>query len=203
MDDCRQSPSGRMSRGRSTRKTTHSAASSAGSWGALRPLKLKVAVGIEQAFSVPKPCEWVIESSTPSTSGSHSSAGGSSSLPCRKKLLDILESRPVPRKYLLSAEACSGGLQRAEKRGKKLPDFLEDALRSVARGERPGDGTDKPAALRPSTTTPKVAGSRSWPTPQPLAAARAARMQTGQQPNSLVTKAIPTPKPSSPVRSSP
>jgi hypothetical protein len=198
MDDCRQSPSGRMSRGRSTRKTTRSGASSGGFWGALKPLKLKVASGIKQAFFVPKPSEWVTESSMPSTSGCPSSGGESSSLPCQKKLLNILESRPVPRKYLLSAKACSGGLQRAEKRGKKLPDFLEDALRSVVRRHRPNDGTHEPATSRPSTTTPEVAGSRSWPTLRPRTAAR-----PGHQPNPLATRAIPTPNPSSPVRSSP
>lgn len=199
MDDCRQSPSGRMSRGRSIRRTTRSGASSAGFWGALRPLKLKVAAGIEQAFTVPRPSEWVTESSTPSGSGCPSSAGESSSLPCRKTLLDILESEPVHPKYLLSAEACSGALQRAEKRGKKLPDFLEDALRSVAQGrDRRSDGTHEPATARPSTTTPKVAGSRDWPTLRLRTAAR-----PGHQPNPLVTRAIPTPNPNSPVRSSP
>jgi len=199
MDDCRQSPSGRMSRGRSIRRTTRSGASSAGCWGGLKTLELRVGNGIKQAFFVPKPSEWVTESSTPSTSGCPSSGGESSSLPCRKKLSDNLESEPVPRKYFLSAKACSGGLQRAEKRGKKLPDFLEDALRSVAQGrDRRSDGTHEPATARPSTTTPEVAGSRAWPTPRPRTAAR-----PGQQPNPLVTRAIPAPNPSSPVRSSP
>ena len=46
-------------------------------------------------------------------------------------LSDILEDDPDP-KYLLSPRACSGILNRAEKRGKELPEMLEEALRSVA-----------------------------------------------------------------------
>jgi len=38
------------------------------------------------------------------------------------------------RRYCLSAKACRGILNRAERRGKKLPAMLEEALRAVAGG---------------------------------------------------------------------
>lgn len=60
------------------------------------------------------------------SSGRFHSDGGVSSLS------DILETGDVPRKYFLSPTACSGILRRAEKRGKKLPKVLEDALRTQA-----------------------------------------------------------------------
>lgn len=47
------------------------------------------------------------------------------------KLSQILERNPDP-KYNLSAKACLGILNRAEKRGKKLPEALERALREQA-----------------------------------------------------------------------
>ena len=47
------------------------------------------------------------------------------------KLSQILERNPDP-KYNLSAKACQGILNRAEKRGKKLPEALERALRAQA-----------------------------------------------------------------------
>ena len=49
------------------------------------------------------------------------------------KLSQILELNPDP-KYNLSAKACRGILNRAEKRGKKLPEALEQALRAQAEG---------------------------------------------------------------------
>ncbi len=51
-------------------------------------------------------------------------AGGSS-------LSDILEKGPIPPRFFLSAKAAAGILRRAEKRGKKLPEALEQALRAV------------------------------------------------------------------------
>ena len=42
-------------------------------------------------------------------------------------LSQILEEKPHP-KYCLSAKACQGILNRAEKRGKKLPDLLRETL---------------------------------------------------------------------------
>jgi hypothetical protein len=47
------------------------------------------------------------------------------------RLSQILEACPHP-KYSLSAKACQGILNRAEKRGKKLPEQLEMALRVQA-----------------------------------------------------------------------
>lgn len=47
------------------------------------------------------------------------------------KLSQILERNPDP-KYNLSARACQGILNRAEKRGKQLPEALERALRAQA-----------------------------------------------------------------------
>ncbi len=48
-------------------------------------------------------------------------------------LSQILEDpATIPEKYYLSATACRGILRRAEKRGKKLPERLEAALRAVA-----------------------------------------------------------------------
>lgn len=47
------------------------------------------------------------------------------------RLSQILEGRQL-QKYYLSAKACQGILIRAEKRGKKLPEMLEYALRNQA-----------------------------------------------------------------------
>src|SRR6476620_4900215 len=44
----------------------------------------------------------------------------------------VLETRPVPRRYWLSAKAAAGILRRAEKRGKELPERLRTALESLA-----------------------------------------------------------------------
>jgi hypothetical protein len=49
-------------------------------------------------------------------------------------LSQILEDSPHP-KYSLSAKACIGILNRAERRGKKLPKLLEMALLLQARAE--------------------------------------------------------------------
>jgi hypothetical protein len=43
-------------------------------------------------------------------------------------------------RYCLSSRACAGILRRAEKRGKKLPELLDQALRQTA------DGPPKPLA---------------------------------------------------------
>ncbi len=47
-------------------------------------------------------------------------------------LSDVLETGEVPQRFFLSATACQGILRRAEKRGKKLPPQLAQALHSVA-----------------------------------------------------------------------
>jgi len=46
-------------------------------------------------------------------------------------LSDILETGEVPRRFFLSATDCRGILRRAEKRGKKLPAQLQQALSAV------------------------------------------------------------------------
>jgi hypothetical protein len=47
-------------------------------------------------------------------------------------LSQILERGPIPLRYYLSAEACTGILRRAGKRGKELPALLARALKAVA-----------------------------------------------------------------------
>jgi hypothetical protein len=46
-----------------------------------------------------------------------------------------LETQPVPQRFFLSATACKGILRRADRRGKKLPEQLHDALLLVAQAE--------------------------------------------------------------------
>jgi hypothetical protein len=46
-------------------------------------------------------------------------------------LSDTLETGDLPQRFYLSAKACAGIIRRAEKRGKKLPDALHEALLSV------------------------------------------------------------------------
>lgn len=55
-------------------------------------------------------------------------------IPNPTKLSEILESN-VDEKYHLSARACQGILNRAEKRGKELPKSLLDALKEQARSD--------------------------------------------------------------------
>lgn len=50
--------------------------------------------------------------------------------PIIEQLSNILEKSPNLRKYQLSPKACIGILRRAERRGKKLPEALERALRA-------------------------------------------------------------------------
>ena len=63
-------------------------------------------------------------------------------------LSDILETNPDP-KYNLSAKACQGILNRAERRGKELPKILREALeQTIARSLMQEETeTDKPSAL--------------------------------------------------------
>ena len=61
------------------------------------------------------------------------SAGVESSL-LVASLSEVLETGTLPQRYCLSAKACSGILKRAERRGKKLPQMLRDALKQAAGG---------------------------------------------------------------------
>jgi hypothetical protein len=47
-------------------------------------------------------------------------------------LSDTLETGVLPQRFSLSATACRGILRRADKRGKKLPERLQQALEAVA-----------------------------------------------------------------------
>lgn len=49
---------------------------------------------------------------------------------CLSWLQEVLETGPLPTRYFLSETACQGILRRAAKRGKKLPEMLEAALRA-------------------------------------------------------------------------
>lgn len=159
MDDHRQSPSGKMFPESCQPRTTPSAASSAGCLGSMKPLKLKKANGIEQAFSVAKPSEWVGESSTANSLVWLRPAGEFFSVPCRVTLSSVLERTPVHRKYYLSPQACSGNLRRAERAGKKLPEALVTSLQAGAQGQSPGDKIAPPRSL-PSTAIPEGATFR-------------------------------------------
>jgi hypothetical protein len=63
--------------------------------------------------------------STLNTSEFHSDAAACS-------LSDILETGVPPQRFFLSATACQGILRRSERRGKKIPQALEQALLLVA-----------------------------------------------------------------------
>ena len=63
---------------------------------------------------------------------------------CLSWLWQVLETGPVPTRFYLSANACRGILRRAERRGKKLPEMLEAALRA-----RIGMEDESPHLVRP------------------------------------------------------
>jgi hypothetical protein len=46
-------------------------------------------------------------------------------------LSQVLEQTLTPQRFFLSSKACAGILRRAEKRGKKLPEQLQNALLAV------------------------------------------------------------------------
>jgi hypothetical protein len=58
-------------------------------------------------------------------------------------LRNVLQTQPVAPKFYLSARACEGILRRAERRGKKLPEALERALKNQSpfRGLSSGETT--------------------------------------------------------------
>lgn len=67
----------------------------------------------------------------------------------------VLETRPVPPRYWLSAKAAAGILRRAGLRGKDLPPQLRAALESLARSA-PTTGTSKPSTRgRTSSSQPR------------------------------------------------
>jgi hypothetical protein len=51
-------------------------------------------------------------------------------------LSDTLETGDLPQRFFLSATACAGILRRAEKRGKQLPEALEQALKQVGQTQK-------------------------------------------------------------------
>jgi hypothetical protein len=62
----------------------------------------------------------------------NSSVSHSGEKECTSSLSKVLETGELPQRFYLSQKACAGILRRAEKRGKKLPPMLEQALRQAA-----------------------------------------------------------------------
>jgi len=50
-------------------------------------------------------------------------------------LWQVVEMTSIPQKYFLSAQACSGILVRAARRGKKLPTMLDRVLKQQAHAQ--------------------------------------------------------------------
>ena len=73
-------------------------------------------------------------------------------LPLRSCLSAILEKNPDP-KYNLSPKACQGILNRAERRGKKLPEALRIALERQARLPSETTTMDEFLPMNPSRST--------------------------------------------------
>jgi hypothetical protein len=63
----------------------------------------------------------------------NSSVSHSGEKECTSSLSKVLETGELPQRFYLSQKACAGILRRAEKRGKKLPPMLEQALRQAAK----------------------------------------------------------------------
>ena len=99
------------------------------------------------------------------------SFGESPSEESASRLSQILEDCPLP-KYSLSARACQGILNRAERRGKELPPELKAALiaQSATDGSNPKEHTTTPAATSSTDQTMTQSASRETestePTPQ-------------------------------------
>jgi site-specific DNA-cytosine methylase len=64
-------------------------------------------------------------------------------------LSQVLETTSIPQRFFLSSTACAGILRRADKRGKQLPQQLEQALRTVAQGMEPEAETAKTSSSSP------------------------------------------------------
>ena len=92
------------------------------------PLFLSLRGGGPQADA--SPMEWQDDGALRGEYTMHS-FGESPSVAVESRLSAILEDCPHP-KYSLSAKACLGSLKRAERRGKKLPEELERAMRAQA-----------------------------------------------------------------------
>lgn len=73
------------------------------------------------------------------------------------RLSDILETNP-DQKYRLSAKACQGILNRAERRGKELPSELKAALTAQSVCKE----TESTEAIQPDATAPDGAGGGSY-----------------------------------------
>ena len=93
---------------------------------------------------------------TADTSECPSGAGASSSL------ADVLEA-DVPARFYLSPRAAAGILRRAERRGKRLPEALETALRALSRQAKSDSETEatKTSSLIPSETNPNRGADHS------------------------------------------
>lgn len=57
-------------------------------------------------------------------------------------LWQVVEMTSIPQKYFLSAQACSGILVRAARRGKKLPTMLDRVLKQQAHAQDLQDSQD-------------------------------------------------------------
>ena len=66
----------------------------------------------------------------------NSSVSHSGEKECTSSLSKVLETGELPQRFYLSQKACAGILRRAEKRGKKLPPMLDQALRQAACNEQ-------------------------------------------------------------------
>ena len=80
--------------------------------------------------------------------------GESPSVDVESHLSQILEASPHP-KYSLSAKACLGILNRAEKRGKVLPEILKAALTQQAQMELTASKVTVSTELTPQDATEK------------------------------------------------
>jgi len=86
--------------------------------------------------------------------------GESPNVAVESTLSSILEAN-APEKYYLSAKACEGILRRAERRGKKLPKMLKDALEQMIQREK---GTEElETEDKAATLTTPGGGTASGP----------------------------------------
>ena len=125
------STSGRTSQESSPTSITHSDACSA----RLRDLRPP---SFRHADAAGQTRVWLLDPGEPSLGGSSTHVFSDSPNDAAEcSLSQVLEAGPVPRKYYLSARACTGILRRAENRGIELPALLLACLRAVAGGPGP------------------------------------------------------------------